>query len=118
MNDLKFAFRSLIRTKGLTLTVVITMSDRGVNVLVASFGMMLSGMIVPLGFFPTGWLTALRLQPFAGMVDTPYRIYFGELAGSQAWLAIAVQLAWTAAFVVIGRWVMAGAMNRLQVQGG
>ena len=32
--------------------------------------------------------------------------------------AIAVQLAWTAAFVVIGRWVMDGAMNRLQVQGG
>jgi ABC-2 type transport system permease protein len=107
------AFRNLV-----TLTVVVTMTDRGVNVLVASFGMMLSGMIVPLGFFPESWLTALRLQPFASMVDTPYRIYFGDLTGADALAGIGVQLVWTALFVVLGRWWIGAAMSRLQVQGG
>jgi ABC-2 type transport system permease protein len=107
------AFRNLV-----TLTVVVTLTDRGVNVLVASFGMMLSGMIVPLGFFPPAWTPWLRLNPFAGMVDTPYRIYFGDLGGMDALAGIGVQLAWTAIFVVVGRFWMGRVMSRLQVQGG
>ncbi len=41
-------------------------------------------MLVPLVLMP-GWAQGfLFWQPFAGLVDIPYRIYFGNLTGTGA----------------------------------
>src|SRR5215470_6815851 len=47
MNDLKFAFRSLIRTKGLTLTVVITLA-LGIGANAAIFSLVRGVLLRPL----------------------------------------------------------------------
>jgi len=98
--------------------VVASMTDRGANTLAMPLVGLLSGGILPLAFFPTWLHTPLRLQPFAGLVDTPFRIYFGDLAGVDALGGIALQLAWTGVLVALGRWWLGGVMSRLQVQGG
>jgi ABC-2 type transport system permease protein len=97
---------------------VASMTDRGANLLIAPFSNLLSGGIVPLAFFP-GWIRpALRFQPFAGLFDTPFRIYFGDLSGWGALSGFALQLGWTLVLVLLGRWALGRVLGRLQVQGG
>jgi len=97
---------------------VATLSDRGVTVLAAPLVIVLSGSLVPLPLFPDWAQPVLRNQPFAGLMDTPFRIYSGHLAGSDAVLALALQAFWVATLVIVGRMVMARVMSRLQTQGG
>ena len=77
----------------------------------------LSGMIVPLVLMPLWMQPFLFWQPFAGLVDIPYRIYFGNLAGSAALEGIAAQCLWVVLFIVIGRAWMARVMARVDMQG-
>jgi len=97
---------------------VATLSDRGVTVLAAPLVIVFSGSLVPLPLFPVWAQPVLRNQPFAGLMDTPFRIYSGHLAGVHAVLALARQAFWVVALVVVGRIVMARVMSRLQTQGG
>ena len=77
----------------------------------------LSGMIVPLVLLP-GWAQGfLFWQPFAGLVDIPYRIYFGNLAGAQALSGLAAQALWVVLFIVIGRVWLGRVMARVDMQG-
>lgn len=102
----------------LNLGCVITLSERGVNSLVVPFVLILSGNLVPLPFFPNWIQPLLFAQPFAGLVDIPYRIYFGGLTGGIALAGIAQMLAWTIVLGFVGHRSLRAAMNRLQVQGG
>jgi ABC-2 type transport system permease protein len=98
--------------------VVATLSHRGANALAPALSNILSGGIVPLLLFP-GWMRlGLFLQPFAGLVDIPYRIYLGQLSGAGAAAGIGLQIGWTAALVLLGRSFISSSLERLQVQGG
>jgi ABC-2 type transport system permease protein len=102
----------------LDLIVAATLNDRGANVLVSPLTILLSGNLLPLMLFP-GWArTALFVQPFAGVLDIPLRMYFGLLSGTAAAAGLGLQLFWTLALAGLGRWWMARLMRRLQVQGG
>ena len=77
----------------------------------------LSGMIVPLVLMPAWSQPFLFWQPFAGLVDIPYRIYFANLTGTGALAGIVAQLIWVVGFIVIGRAWMARVMARVDMQG-
>ena len=102
----------------LNIGVVATMNERGPNHLMVPLVNILSGSIVPLPFFPDWIQWLLFIQPFAGLVDIPYRIYFGNLSGIAALAGIIQQLVWTAILLLIGRYLMVRVMSRLEVQGG
>jgi ABC-2 type transport system permease protein len=102
----------------LNIAVVVTMTERGANSFMAPMVNILSGSIVPLPFFPNWIQSILFLQPFAGLVDIPYRIYFGNLTGIAALAGLVQQLIWTAIILLIGRRLLARVMSRIQVQGG
>ncbi|MEJ0064891.1 MAG: hypothetical protein WDM85_05215 [Caulobacteraceae bacterium] len=104
----------------LTINVILvaTMSDRGANALAGAVVNLFSGMVIPLAFFPDAVRPWLRAQPFAGLADIPYSIYFGGLGGWSAVGGIALQFGWAAVLAVLGRRWLAAAMARLQVQGG
>jgi ABC-2 type transport system permease protein len=102
----------------LDVVIVSTLDERGANAVASSLVNLLSGLIVPLAFFPDWLRPWLRAQPFAGLIDIPFSIYFGGLAGSGAIGAIATQFGWVAALVAFARWRLEAAMARLQVQGG
>ncbi len=95
-----------------------TLSDRGVTLLATPLVLLLSGNIVPLPLLPAPLKSFLFLQPFAGLTDIPFRIYFGELAGARALEGLMVQATWIVLIALFGRRLMAGTMARLQVQGG
>jgi ABC-2 type transport system permease protein len=60
----------------------------------------------------------LLLQPLAGLVDIPYRIYFAHLSGAEAIAGIALQFFWTMLFIGLGHLCMTRTMRRIQIQGG
>ncbi len=105
-------------TSLLTTTLLFTVSARGVNQLVQACLWLLSGMVLPLPLFPDWAQTALAVLPFRGLVDAPYRIWFGDLAAGEALLALAHQAAWAAAIAFGARALLARAARRLTVQGG
>lgn len=98
--------------------VALTLNDRGVNTLLMPVVIIFSGSLLPLQLFPEGWRWLLFVQPFAGLQDIPFRIYFGELTGARALAGLALQAGWTLAIVLAGRALLESCMRRLQVQGG
>jgi len=111
-------FLSSAITTLLNISVVWTISDQGINVFTNSLVIILSGMVIPLPLFPDWVHPVLFVQPLAGLVDIPYRIYFANLSGAKALGAIALQVFWTAALIVLGHLLMARTMRRVQIQGG
>lgn len=77
----------------------------------------LSGTIVPLALMPAWLQPFLFWQPFAGLVDIPFRIYFANLAGARAFEGIAAQTLWVVLFIAIGRLWMSRVMARVDMQG-
>ncbi|MFZ1991840.1 MAG: ABC transporter permease, partial [Alphaproteobacteria bacterium] len=102
----------------INISVVWMLSPLGINGITQSLSILLSGMVIPLPLFPSWAQFALFIQPFAGLVDLPYRIYFGNLRGPAAFAAIGLQLFWTIVFVALGRLFMSAVMRRVQMQGG
>ncbi len=79
---------------------------------------LLSGMIVPLLYYPDWAKRALELLPFAGVYELPARVFSGVLEPSAAFGVFALQLFWTAALVLLGRLITARGLGRIVVQGG
>jgi ABC-2 type transport system permease protein len=102
----------------INICVAATLTDRGVNNLVAPVAILLTGNLIPLPLFPDWARTALFVQPFAGVVDIPFRIYFGQLSGTMAWAGIGLQVFWILVLGGLGRLWLGRVMGRLQVQGG
>ena len=80
--------------------------------------MVLSGGYLPLQLWPAALQKALLLQPFAGLMDIPLRLYLGTLPLHEAVLAITLQLLWCAVFVLLGRMGMRKRLGSIVVQGG
>ena len=111
-------FLSSAITTLLNISVIWTISDQGINIFTNSLVIILSGMVIPLPLFPD-WLHAvLFVQPLAGLVDIPYRIYFANLSGAEALGSIALQIFWAATLIGLGHLLMARTMRRVQIQGG
>ena len=103
---------------GLNIATAALLNDRGINALAVPVVLLLSGNLLPLALLPDAWQAALLLQPLAGLLDIPVRLYLGQLEGLAALGALALPAAWTAVFVALGRVAMGRAMRRLDVQGG
>jgi len=102
----------------LNVATLSALNERGINALSAPLVIVLSGNLLPLALLPDAWQTALLVQPLAGLMDIPARLYFGQLRGADALLGLALQCFWTALLVATGRWLLVRTMRRLQVQGG
>lgn len=102
----------------INISVIWSISGQGANTLAMPVVTIFSGMVIPLPFFPDWMQPFLNAQPFRGLVDVPYRIYLGDLAGAEALFGIAHQIIWSAVLILFGRWLMKRAMSQLVVQGG
>jgi len=81
-------------------------------------GMLLNGNYFPLALWPDFMQRFLLLQPFAGLMDIPFRLYLGLLASGDAFWAIGLQIFWLAVFTVAGRFLLSRRISNLIVQGG
>jgi len=102
----------------INITVLWTIQNDGVLLVVTSLVSLLSGLLVPLPLLPDWAQPVVRWLPFAGVLDLPYRVYNGHIASGGLALVLARQLGWTLAIIALGRWMLARGMRRVVVQGG
>lgn len=98
--------------------VAASLNERGVNAVLTPLVIVFSGSLLPLDFFPDALRTFLHVQPFAGLVDIPFRIYFADLQGGAALQGLTLQAGWTVVLISLGRLAMERMMRRLEMQGG
>jgi ABC-2 type transport system permease protein len=102
----------------MSISLLWTISGEGIAVLVSSIVSLLSGMIIPLPFFPEWAQPLLRLLPFAALMDLPARVYTGHIPLAGAGWVLLTQLVWTLLLVALGSWLLGRATRRLVIQGG
>ncbi len=79
---------------------------------------LLSGVILPMTFFP-GWAKAiLDWLPFQAITYLPGSVFTGRLNGAEVWNALLVQVIWFAVLIVPILLMWRTARKRLFVQGG
>jgi len=116
-----FALMTMLGAAVLMLANIIvtaSLNERGVNAVLTPLVIVFSGSLLPLDFYPDALRPFLHVQPLAGLVDIPFRIYFADLKGAAALQGLALQAGWTLALVGIGRLAMERMMRRLEMQGG
>jgi ABC-2 type transport system permease protein len=77
-----------------------------------------SGAYLPLPLWPQFMQGFLAVQPFAGQLDLPVRLYSGAIQPGGAAAVFALQIVWTLAFIAAGRLIMRGKITKIIVQGG
>ncbi len=91
---------------------------RGLLTLYMVGSTVLSGIIVPLAFFP-GWLKAAAYAtPFPSMLQAPVDIAVERATGTEALLLLATQAGWAAALLALATLALRRGTRRLVVQGG
>lgn len=102
----------------ITISLLWTISGEGVARAAPTLLLVGSGQLLPLALYPDPLRHLLAFLPFAGMVDGPFSLWTGQVAPGAAAEIVAHQLAWTACFVGLGRFLLARGLRRLVVQGG
>ncbi len=95
-----------------------TLSSEGATHLAPALVTIFSGMVIPLPLFPDWAQGALRLSPFAGLLDLPARVFIGHIAPQDVGGVLLQQLGWAFVLVVVGRWMLRRGVRQLVVQGG
>lgn len=95
-----------------------TVSSEGTRSVLLPVAELLSGSLIPLPMMPDGLAKAMALSPFGALSNAPLRIYSGDLAGADAWLAVGLQVFWLIVMLSGGAALQRRGLRRLCVQGG
>lgn len=96
-----------------------TMEIFGVQIMVQFIASLLSGSLVPLYFFPPGWIQRLAFaSPFAAIYNAPLSIYIGKVAGTQIASMLGFQVFWALCFAVAALALWRVGERRVVIQGG
>lgn len=91
---------------------------RGAMLLALTVSGLLSGLTLPLAFFPAPWDSVARALPFAAMLQLPVDVFVGAARGGEIAAVLAVQALWSVVLLVLGRVVLGAGTRKLAVQGG
>jgi ABC-2 type transport system permease protein len=110
---LSYAFRFLYNATAFWL-----LHYRGVMVMSSLVASLLSGLFIPVVFFP-GWLrTIAYATPFPGMLQVPVNVFVGRTEGMHIVGALLVQVGWLVVLLLAARLTFAAGARRLVIQGG
>lgn len=80
--------------------------------------LLLSGLLVPIAFFPD-WLQALSSwSPFPWMLNYPAELFTGRADNVAAWPVLLRQATWVLVLSIGCRWFLALGLRRMVIQGG
>lgn len=95
-----------------------TMNEVGVTGIFIAISDLLSGMVIPVVFFPKFLQVISNFLPFKYISDFPFRIYSGNIPTSEALIGLIVQMIWVLIIILIGKLLMKYISKRMTVQGG
>jgi len=79
---------------------------------------LMSGLLIPLAFFPDAARKILAWLPFPHIASTPLQLYLGKLPADQALTMLAVQWFWVVALLWLGNMWWHSSARKLTVHGG
>ncbi len=78
----------------------------------------LSGLLVPLVYWPEWARGAVGVLPFAGLMQAPVEVILGKVTGAGLAGVLLFQVSWALALMVAGRLLLALAERKVVIQGG
>ena len=95
-----------------------TLDEKGIVNIFMVVSDILSGLVLPLPFFPRFFQNIANILPFRYISDFPFRLYVGNIPLSEGLVGIIVQIIWMAILIIVGRILMKKALNKAVIQGG
>ena len=79
---------------------------------------LLSGMLIPIAFFPEWAQLIINLLPFSSSIYTPTMIYLGKISGTDILIALGLQIFWVIVLKVISKKMWQSLIKNLTILGG
>jgi ABC-2 type transport system permease protein len=79
---------------------------------------LLSGLLIPIAFFPQKLQRVMAWLPFEHIAYTPLQIYLGKLDRAQAWRALGTQWLWVVALLILAHVWWDRASRKITIHGG
>ena len=95
-----------------------TIDDRGVVNMFMVTSDVLSGLTIPILFFPKYLQKLSNILPFRYITDFPLRLYVGNIHISEGLIGILIQIIWIILLILLGKLLVHKASKRIVVQGG
>jgi ABC-2 type transport system permease protein len=79
---------------------------------------LLSGLLIPIAFFPRWAQIVFACLPFEHIASTPLQIYLGKLSGGAAWREIGLAWVWVGVLLGLGHLWWLRASRKITIHGG
>ncbi len=97
---------------------LITLDEKGIVNIFMVVSDILSGMLIPIPFFPKYLQEISNLLPFRYITDFPFRLYVGNISMNEGFIGIIIQIIWIVILVILGRLITKKALKKAVIQGG
>ncbi|HYI15286.1 MAG TPA: ABC-2 family transporter protein [Thermomicrobiales bacterium] len=91
---------------------------RGAGMALLFFNTFLSGLLVPLVYWPDAVRGIVVWLPFAGLIQAPVDVYLGHAMGRELAGLLLFQLSWALVLLLVSRLLLNLAVRRVVIQGG
>ena len=95
-----------------------TLNEKGMVNIMITIADILSGVVVPIPFFPKYLRVISSFLPFQYISDLPFRLYVGNLSLAEGVFGMCIQLIWIIVLIILGNTIMKKNIKRVVVQGG
>lgn len=112
---------TILMTALITLYPVITMhtlNEKGIVGIIIAIADILSGVVVPIPFFPKFLQVISSYLPFQYISDLPFRIYVGNIGITEGLIGLGIQILWILILIPLGYILMHKSLKKVVVQGG
>jgi len=96
----------------------ISLNPMGARIVMGAVTEFLMGALIPIPFMPPALQFVTALLPFRYTADFPFRVYSGNISGSEAYFGLGISLFWLLALILFGVWGFKSSLKRLVIQGG
>lgn len=95
-----------------------TLDEKGIVNIFMIMSDVLSGLVLPIPFFPMWLQNISNFLPFRYVSDFPFRLYVGNIALTDGLIGIGVQITWIIIIILLGRFITKKALGKAVIQGG
>ena len=95
-----------------------TMASFGLNQIKEVITNFLSGMLIPIAFFPEWAADIVNYLPFVGMAQNPTLLFLGKMSINEALFSIGLQILWLIILETFAHFFYLKAIKIVTIQGG
>ena len=100
------------------IVMLTTLNEKGIVNIMVVLADILSGVVVPIPFFPKILKIISSYLPFQYVSDLPFRLYVGNIGVINGINMIIIQVIWLFILIILGYLLIKKNLKRVEVQGG